>query len=414
MERISALNQNDGRNSKPAYSDFPDIATLIMESFKGGNPHRSLAAAAIPGTTHSFESTDAVIAYQEKRAETGTFEYSRSGNPTLAKLESGLAALYGGDWALATTSGMNALNSLILGTAVSGDHVFLGNDSYRRTKSVFPAFFNRLGIQETIINPYDLNQLEDSFREQNGVKLLLLEIPTNPRQRVADLEQVIKIAHRYGCMVAVDTTLASPYNIRALDWGADFVFDSATKYLGGHHDLLMGVVAGRADFRDRFKDVRSFGIAGSPSAADEVLLIRSLMTLEVRMERHAENALKVAEFLESHPAIRQVWYPGLESHEDYALAQKYLRTPGGLITFSVKGGFEAAKLVVDSVRVPQIAPSLGGAFSLIEQNLVMSYWNASQEVRDEARIDGSMVRYAVGLENAELLINDLDQALMGV
>jgi cystathionine beta-lyase/cystathionine gamma-synthase len=215
-------------------------------------------------------------------------------------------------------------------------------------------------------------------------------------------------------MVAVDTTLASPYNIRALDWGADFVFDSATKYLGGHHDLLMGVVAGRSDFRDRFKEVRSFGIAGSPSAADDALLIRSLMTLEVRMERHAENALKVAEFLESHPAIRQVWYPGLESHEDYALAQKYLRTPGGLITFSVKGGFEAAKLVVDSVRVPQIAPSLGGAFSLIEQNLVMSYWNASQEVRDEARIDGSMIRYAVGLENAELLIDDLDQALMGV
>ncbi len=390
---------------------FPDITKLVVESFKGNNPHNSLAAATMPGTTHFFEQTDDVIAYQEKRAQQGTFEYSRSGNPTLAKLERGLAALYGGDWALATTSGMNALNSLILGTVNSGQHVFLGNDSYRRTKSVFPAFFNGLGITESVINPYDLDGLDSAFKKQKEVRLLLIEIPTNPRQRVADLEQVIEIAHRHGTLVGVDTTLASPYNIRALDWGADFIFDSATKYLGGHHDLLMGVVSGREEFRDRFKEVRSFGIAGSPSAADDALLIRSLLTLELRMERHAQSALKIAQFLESHPAVREVWYPGLESHQDYALAQKYLRTAGGLVTFSIKDGYEAAKKVVDSVRMPLIAASLGGAISLIEQNLVMSYWNATQQVRDEARIDGSMIRYAVGLESADSLIADLGQAL---
>ena len=247
-------------------------------------------------------------------------------------------------------------------------------------------------------------------------KFLISESPTNPHLSVIDVERFAEIGRRHGVATLIDATLCTPYNQRPLEAGVDFVLHSATKYLGGHNDLLAGAVIGSAERLEPVRNLRGI-IGGINSPHNVYLLERGLKTLALRMERHNANGLALARFLESHPRVEKVLYPGLESHPCHEIAARSLRGCGGLVTFFIKGAkggpasWRETAAVIDAVRIPRIAPSLGGVESLIEQPLVMSYWNYSPEDRAAFGIPDNMVRLACGIEDSDDLVADLAQAL---
>ncbi len=242
-------------------------------------------------------------------------------------------------------------------------------------------------------------------------KLLVSESPTNPHLSCVELERFAEIGKQRGVETLIDATLGTPYNLRPIDAGIDYVLHSATKYLGGHNDLMAGVVVGTAEKMESVRNLRGImGAVNSPQ--NEYLLSRGLKTFELRMQRHNENGQRLAEFLENHPRVERVYYPGLESHPYHAVAKKTMRGYGGLVTFLVKDAdWRATANIVDAVQIPRIAPSLGGVESLIEQPLVMSYYECTPDERKQYGIPDNMIRLSCGIENADDLIADLEQAL---
>ncbi|MBI1902418.1 MAG: aminotransferase class I/II-fold pyridoxal phosphate-dependent enzyme, partial [Planctomycetia bacterium] len=306
-------------------------------------------------------------------------------------------------------TGMAAIVGLLMTKLSAGDEIIFFDECYHRSREFCEKHLARFGVVTRQAPACDYDAMEKAIT--NKTRLLVSESPTNPHLSVVDLDRFVAVGRRHGVETLIDATLATPYNLRPIEAGVDYVLHSATKYLGGHNDLLAGAVIGR---REKLEPVRKLrGILGSISSAHSTYLLeRGLKTFELRMERHNRNGQAVAEFLASHPKVERVYYPGLKSHPHHDVARRTMRGFGGLVTFLVKGAdWRKTADVVDAVQIPRIAPSLGGVESLIEQPLVMSYYECSPQDRKRFGIADNMIRLSCGIENAEDLIGDLRQAL---
>lgn len=358
-------------------------------------------------STYTFTDTQSVINFIEEGQPRE--EYGRYGNPGEKVVEKKLAALEGAESAILYSSGMAAIVGLLMAKLNAGDEVIFFDECYHRSREFCTKHLSRFGVKTVQVRACDYEAMKEAITE--NTKLLVSESPTNPHLSCVDLERFAEIGHKYEVDTLIDATLATPYNLRPIEAGVDYVLHSATKYLGGHNDLLAGVVAGSNEKLEEVRNLR--GIMGAINGPQNIyLLLRGLKTFELRMQRHNENGQRVAEFLEAHPRVEKVYYPGLKSHRDHAIAKQTMRGFGGLVTFLIKDAdWRQTADVIDAVRIPRIAPSLGGVESLIEQPLVMSYYKLTAEERRRFGIPDNMIRLACGIENSEDLIADLAQAL---
>jgi cystathionine gamma-synthase len=370
-------------------------------------PGNALTDAIFCASTYSFESTAAVLEFIEKKLPRE--EYGRYGNPNEKTAEKKLAALEGGEDAILFSSGMAAIVGLLTAKLSAGDEVVFFDECYHRSREFCVKHMSRFGVVTRQVKMGDYAAMEAAINK--NTKLLVSESPTNPHLSIVDLEKFVGLAKRHNVETLIDATLGTPYNLRPIAAGVDYVLHSATKYLAGHNDLLAGVLIGSTAKMESVRKLR--GILGAVNSPHNIyLLLRGLKTFQLRMERHNQNGLAVAQFLEHHPRIEKVYYPGLESHSYYDVARRSMRGYGGLITFTVKDAdWKQTAKVVDSVKIPRIAPSLGGVESLIEQPLVMSYWDYAPEMRAQFGISDNMIRLACGIEDTQDLIDDLKQAL---
>ncbi|MBL8112949.1 MAG: aminotransferase class I/II-fold pyridoxal phosphate-dependent enzyme [Acidobacteria bacterium] len=384
------------------------LATL---SVRGGEdrvkPDNAVAQPIVCTATYSFTSRREIADHFEGRIERE--EYGRYGNPTVRAAEKRIAALDGAEDAVLFGSGMAAVSTALLALLKSGQHVILTSDCYRRTRQLVGSFLSRYGIESTLVPPGDLAALEAAIRP-GATRLVVTESPTNPYLRVADLPAYAAVVRKHrGLKLLVDSTFATPINQRPLELGADLVLHSATKYLGGHNDLLAGSLSGRADLIAGLRDLR--GVLGTlldPHSA--YLLQRGLKTLDLRVGKQNASGLRIARWLEARPEVVRVFHPGLESHPDHVTAKAQMSGFGGVVSFIVEGGLEGAAAFVDAVRIPLIAPSLGGVESLIEQPALMSFYELTSEERRAIGIEEGLVRLSLGIEDADELIADLAQA----
>jgi cystathionine gamma-synthase len=374
-------------------------------------PHHAVTVPIVQTSTFTFDNTADLVKYKEDLLwgdGTERIEYGRYGNPTVTTVEKKLAELDNGEAALLFSSGMAAITTTLLMLLSAGTHVVMTDDCYRRTRQFVTEFLKRYDIAATIVPVGDYAALEAAI--QPNTRVIVSESPTNPYLRVVDVPRLVEIAQRHDCKTVIDSTFATPINQRPLEYGIDFVIHSATKYLGGHNDLLAGVVVGSAYLLARLWDVQGMmGAVSDPNSA--YLLLRGLKTLSLRMARHNETATRVAEFLEHHPKVARVYYPGLSSHPDHATAREQMSGFGGVVSFEVKGDLASTGRFVDALEIPYIGPSLGGAESLVIQVAQATYFELSTEERAQLGISDALVRLAVGLEDPDDLIEDLDQAL---
>ncbi len=373
-----------------------------------------IPAPLVQTSTYTFADSAEIIAHtngEHPRLERD--EYGRYGNPTTRAAEHRLAALDGAEDAVLFASGMAAVTTAILAHVRAGDHVVLFSDCYRMTREFVTSTLQRFGVTATLVPPSDLGAMQAALRPET--KLVVAEAPSNPYLRCVDLAALARVCAARGpnreLVSMVDATFATPVHARPLALGVDLVVHSATKYLAGHHDVLAGVVAGAKRHVEPVRDLR--GVLGSvidPHAA--FLVARGLKTLALRMRQHSATALAVARFLEGHPKVERVHYPGLASHPDHAVAVAQMRGGfGGVVSFVVRGGLDGARQVVDRARLAKIAPSLGGPETLIEQPAVMSFYAMTPEERREAGIEDGLIRLAVGLEEEADVVADLRGAL---
>ena len=397
--------QSSSSDSKLGYSTLSVHAGEARQ--KLGN---SITDPIVMASTFTFENTDSIISFIENNEERG--EYGRYGVPGEQVVEKKLAALEGADEAVLFSSGMAALVGIFNSKLRSGDEIIFFDECYHRSREYCKKHLSRFGIVTRQVKTGDYEAMEAAIN--SNTKMLVSESPTNPHLSIVDLERFAAIGIKNGVETMIDATLATPFNIQPIEYGVDYVMHSATKYMGGHNDLLAGVVLASSE---KIEDIRSLrGIMGAVNSPHNCYLLeRGLKTFELRMQRHNENGQAIAEFLEGHPRVSRVLYPGLESHPYHKIATETMQGFGGLVTFELADAdWKATAKVVDSTQIARIAPSLGGVESLIEQPLVMSYWNYSPEERASFGISDNMIRLALGIENADDLIRDLEQALAQV
>ncbi len=390
--------------------DKPSKRATATSSVHGGELRQQEANAITTPiyqtSTFWFKSSQEVMDYQE--GKTDREEYGRYGNPTWRAVERKLSELEGGEETVLFASGMCAATTTFLALLPANSHLIVTNDCYRRTRQFIDEFLGRMGVSVSVIDPSNLEQFEAAIRDDTAV--FFTESPTNPYLRVTDVPAFAKVAHARGVKVIIDSTFATPVNHQALSEGADLVVHSATKYLGGHNDLLAGTVTGAKEIIDPIR--KALGVLGGIIDSHGAwLLLRGLKSLSLRMERHNSNGLALARHLEAHPKVRSVWYPGLESHPDHAIAQASMDGFGGVVTFEIETDLQGAIRFIDATRVPYQAPSFGGVESLIELPVTMSYWDYTAEQRKNWGITDSLVRFSCGIEAAEDIIADVDQAL---
>ncbi len=360
-------------------------------------------------STFWFENSQEVIDYQEGKSDRE--EYGRYGNPTWRAVERKLTELEGGEESVLFASGMCAATTTFMALLPANSHLIVTSDCYRRSRQFIGQFLCRMGVEVSVIEPGSTAAFESAIRD--NTEIFFTESPTNPYLRVADLPAVMEVANQNDVKVIIDSTFATPVNHTPLRDGAHLVLHSATKYLSGHNDLLAGTVTGSKELIDPIRSALGV-LGGIIDSHGAWLLLRGLKTLALRMESHNRNGLAVAQFLESHPKIKQVWYPGLPSHPDHQIAASQLSGFGGVVTFEIDTDLAGAIRFVDSTRIPYQAPSLGGVESLIELPVTMSFWDKPKEERLSLGITDSLVRFACGIENKKDLIADLDQALTHV
>jgi len=366
----------------------------------------SITPPLVLSSTFTFPKTRDVVAFMEGRAE-GREEYGRYGNPTRQAVEAKLAALEGAEAACLFSSGMAAVTTALLAMLRSEAHVVFTDDCYRKTRQFADAVLKKMGIAAELVPP-KVEAIEKALRP--NTRIIFTESPTNPYLSVVDLEKLSALARARRVKTIVDSTFATPYNQRPLALGIDLVVHSATKYLGGHNDLLAGCLLGGRDLVGAIRDVQ--GMLGAvPGPTSCYLLARGLKTFALRLERQNQSGQRIAEFLEAHPRVKRVHYPGLASHPDHAVARRQMRGFGGVVSFELDGALEDCSRFVDALRIPQIAPSLGGVESLVEQPSLMSFYELTPEERARIGIKDNLVRYSVGVEDAEDLVRDLEQAL---
>lgn len=335
------------------------------------------------------------------------WEYSRTHNPTRRAYENCVASLEGGTHGFAFASGC-AATTTVLHLLSEGDHVVAMDDMYGGTFRLFDKVLRHHGLRFSYVDMTKPGAFEAAVTPQT--KMVWLETPTNPTLKLVDIAAISQAAKAKGILVAVDNTFLSPYNQRPLELGADLVVHSATKYLGGHSDVVGGiVVVNRKELAEKMAFL-SNSMGGISGAFDSFMCLRSLKTLPLRMEAHNRNAIKVAEFLEKHPQVDKVVYPGLSSHPQHALAKKQMLGFGGMITFWIKGGMPASRAFLENVKVFALAESLGGVESLIEHPAIMTHASVPAETRRQLGIDDSLIRLSVGVEHIDDLLWDLDQA----
>ncbi len=372
----------------------------------------AMTTPIVQSATYTFDNTAKVLEFLEKKVYGGELEreeYARYGNPSVWSLERRIANLEGAGDAVVYPSGMSAVTSLFLTVLRPGTQIVMTDDCYRRTRQFCETTLKKFGIETSIVPMGDCEALEAAI-VPGKTRFIFTETPTNPYLRVADLRHLAELGKRHRALTLLDTTFATPVNLRPLEHGIDFVMHSATKYLGGHNDVMAGVIAGEASRIKALKDAR--GIFGNVIDPHQAFLVeRGLKTLAVRVRHQNETALKVARFLEKQARIDRVYYPGLESHPDHQIASAQMSGFGGVISFEVAGDIKATSDFIDRLRIPYIAPSLGGTESLIEQPAYFSYYDLSSEERQAIGIKDNLVRFALGIEDAEDIMADLEASL---
>ncbi|MFN3919677.1 MAG: O-succinylhomoserine sulfhydrylase [Methylohalobius sp.] len=335
--------------------------------------------------------------------------YSRFTNPTVRTFEERLAALEGGERCIATASGMAAILTLCMGLLKAGDHVACSRSVFGNTVLLFKNYLAKFGVETSFVSLCDLHAWEAAIRP--NTRLLFLETPSNPLTEIADIVSLSELAHSSGCLLVVDNVFCTPVLQRPLALGADLVVHSATKYLDGQGRCVGGAIVGKAELLDQaiYPFLRTGGAALSPFNA--WVFLKGLETLELRMRAHCDNALKLARWLESHPSIEQVYYPGLPSHPQYELANRQQKGAGGIVSFVVRGGREAAWKLIDNTRLISITANLGDVKTTITHPATTTHGRLSEEERKQAGISEGLVRISVGLETIEDIIADLERGL---
>ena len=343
--------------------------------------------------------------------EEAGYIYTRLGNPTTTVLENKIAALEEGEAAVATSSGMGAISSTLWTVLKAGDHIVTDKTLYGCTFALMCHGLTRFGIDVTFVDTSNLDEVKNAMKE--NTRVIYLETPANPNLKIVDLEVLSKLAHTNpNTLVIVDNTFATPYMQKPLKLGADIVVHSVTKYINGHGDVIAGLVVTNKELADQIRFVGLKDMTGAVlGPQDAYYIIRGMKTFEIRMERHCANAKKVVEFLNKHPKIEKVYYPGLETHPGYEIAKKQMKDFGAMISFELKGGFEAGKTLLNNLKLCSLAVSLGDTETLIQHPASMTHSPYTKEEREAAGITDGLVRLSVGLENVEDIIADLEQGL---
>lgn len=343
--------------------------------------------------------------------EEAGYIYTRLGNPTTTVLENKIAALEEGETAVATSSGMGAISSTLWTVLKAGDHVVTDKTLYGCTFALMCHGLTRFGIEVTFVDTSNLDEVKNAMKK--NTRVVYLETPANPNLKIVDLEALSKLAHTNpNTLVIVDNTFATPYMQKPLKLGADIVVHSVTKYINGHGDVIAGLVITNKELADQIRFVGLKDMTGAVlGPQDAYYIIRGMKTFEIRMERHCKNAKKVVEFLNKHPKIERVYYPGLETHPGHEIAKKQMKDFGAMISFELKGGFEAGKTLLNNLKLCSLAVSLGDTETLIQHPASMTHSPYTKEEREAAGITDGLVRLSVGLENVEDIIADLEQGL---
>jgi cystathionine gamma-synthase len=403
MSSSASTRPSSSDDSRPA-----GASTLAVHAGEARQkPINSITDPIVCAATYTFANTQAIIDYIEQKQDRE--EYGRYGNPSEKVVERKLAALEAGEDAVLYASGMAAIVGLLMTKLNAGDEVVFFDECYHRSREFCTKHLSRFGVVTRQVKACDYEAMAAAINPRT--KLLVSESPTNPHLSVVDLEKFAELGRKHHVETLIDATLATPYNVQPLTYGVDYVLHSATKYLGGHNDLLAGVIIGS---REKLEPVRKLrGIMGAINSPHNMYLLeRGLKTFELRMQRQNATGQAVAEFLAGHPRVSKVYYPGLESHPYHEIARRQMRGFGGLVTFEVRDAdWKATAAVVDAAKIARIAPSLGGVESLIEQPLVMSYFEVPAEDRRRFGISDNMIRLSCGIENTEDIVEDLRQAL---
>ncbi len=375
--------------------------------------HENAAGALTPPIyqTSTFEFASVEQGGKRFAGQEPGFIYSRLSNPTVNVAEEKVAALEGGEAALGTAAGMGAISAALWTSVVAGDEIVASDTLYGCTFSLMNHGMAKFGVKTTFVDFACLDAVKAALNEHT--KVVYLESPCNPTLKVVDIEEIAKIAHGFNpeIRVIVDNTFASPYLQQPLKLGADVVVHSATKYLNGHGDVIAGFVVGKQAFID---EVRTFGLKDMTGAVmspfDAFLIARGLKTLDIRMEKHCANAMKVARYLHDHPAVDKVYYPGLEDFEGYEIAKKQMKLPGGMMSIELKADRDTAAAALNKLKLCTIAVSLGDAETLVEHAATMTHSTYTAEELAASGISEGLVRISVGLEDPEDIIADFEQA----
>ena len=343
--------------------------------------------------------------------EEAGYIYTRLGNPTTTVLENKIAVLEEGEAGVAMSSGMGAISSTLWTVLKAGDHIVTDKTLYGCTFALMNHGLTKFGVEVTFVDTSNLDEVKKAMKE--NTRVVYLETPANPNLKIVDLEGVCKVAHTNpNTLVIVDNTFATPYMQKPLKLGVDVVVHSATKYLNGHGDVIAGLVVTNKELADQIRFVGLKDMTGAVLGPQEAYyIIRGLKTFEIRMERHCKNARTIADFLNKHPKVEKVYYPGLESHPGYEIAKKQMKDFGAMISFELKGGFEAGKTLLNNLKLCSLAVSLGDTETLIQHPASMTHSPYTKEEREAAGITDGLVRLSVGLENVEDIIADLEQGL---
>ena len=343
--------------------------------------------------------------------EEAGYIYTRLGNPTTTVLENKIAVLEEGEAGVAMSSGMGAISSTLWTVLKAGDHIVTDKTLYGCTFALMNHGLTRFGVEVTFVDTSNLDEVKNAMKK--NTRVVYLETPANPNLKIVDLEALSKIAHTNpNTLVIVDNTFATPYMQKPLKLGADIVVHSVTKYINGHGDVIAGLVITNKELADQIRFVGLKDMTGAVlGPQDAYYIIRGMKTFEIRMERHCKNAKKVVEFLNKHPKIERVYYPGLETHPGHEIAKKQMKDFGAMISFELKGGFEAGKTLLNNLKLCSLAVSLGDTETLIQHPASMTHSPYTKEEREAAGITDGLVRLSVGLENVEDIIADLEQGL---
>jgi len=382
------------------------LTTAVHGGEKRPRPGNAITTPIFQTATYVFRDTAELVDYMSGNTERE--EYGRYGNPTQRIAEEKCAALEGAEAGLGFASGMAAITTALFAVLSQGQHVIMTDDCYRRTRQFCRGMLGKFGVEVSIVETGDYDALEAAVTPRTRV--LISESPTNPYMKVVDLERIADIGRRHRLLTIIDSTFATPINQQPIAYGIDLVLHSATKYLSGHNDVLGGVILGRRETIEAIRECQ--GVLGGildPHAA--YLLIRGLKTLPLRVSHQNASALRIAEMLAGHPRVDRVHYCGLASHPGHDIARRQMSGFGGVVSFEIKGDLDTTSRIVDAVEIPQIAPSLGGVESLIEQPSLMSFFELTTEERLQIGIKDNLIRLSVGLEDADDLIGDLRRAL---